>query len=254
LSGVDPLVDRAVVRVALHRERVDGAAPVKAEPALALVPGVLRAAAVNELRVVAAEALGIDPVTGVLAELAAVTRSPGAFLVARAQTHEAALGVLRAARDDVDDTVHRVRAPQRATGPTDHLDALDVLEHHVLHSQKTRIQRRVDGAAVNHHEELVAVVLLKPRAEIAYWLESTRATSKFGASRSASGRLVAPERRISSLVMTYMAAAALASGSERLETEVTSMSDNSSSDMRERSTAGDGPRDPSLLHPPRASR
>jgi hypothetical protein len=40
------------------------------------------------------------------------------------------------------------------------------------------------------------------RAEIAYCVESMRATCRFGARRSASGRLVTPERRMSSLVMT----------------------------------------------------
>ena len=49
---------------------------------------------------------------------------------------------------------------------------------------------------------LLASTLLKPRALIAYWFVSARATFRFGASRSASGRLVAPERRMSSALMT----------------------------------------------------
>jgi hypothetical protein len=49
---------------------------------------------------------------------------------------------------------------------------------------------------------LLAVVLLKPRALIAHCRESSWATSRFEASRNASGRLDAPERRMSSPVMT----------------------------------------------------
>ena len=55
---------------------------------------------------------------------------------------------------------------------------------------------------------LLAVVLVNPRALMAHWLVSTWATCRFDASRNASGRLVAPERRISSCVMTWMAEAA----------------------------------------------
>jgi hypothetical protein len=44
---------------------------------------------------------------------------------------------------------------------------------------------------------------LKPRAEISYCCELRRATSRLGARRSASGSVTAPERRMSSLRMTY---------------------------------------------------
>jgi hypothetical protein len=44
--------------------------------------------------------------------------------------------------------------------------------------------------------------LLKPRALMAQALALTRATNRLGARRRASGRLAAPERRISALVMT----------------------------------------------------
>src|SRR3989454_9564468 len=69
---------------------------------------------------------------------------------------------------------------------------------------------------------LLAVVLLNPRALIAHWRESTCATSRFEAKRNASGRLVAPERRMSSWVITWIAEAACDSFSGRLETDVTS--------------------------------
>src|SRR6266576_1924777 len=57
---------------------------------------------------------------------------------------------------------------------------------------------------------------------MAHWRESTCATSRFEARRRASGRLVTPERRISSWVITWIAEAAWESFSGRLETEVTS--------------------------------
>src|SRR2546422_4948629 len=69
---------------------------------------------------------------------------------------------------------------------------------------------------------LLAVVLLNPRALIAHWRESTCATSRFEAKRNASGSLVAPERRMSSWVITWVAEDACDSFSGRLETDVTS--------------------------------
>jgi len=65
------------------------------------------------------------------------------------------------------------------------------------------------------------VVLLKPRALMAHWRESTCATCKLLASRSASARLDAPARRISSCVITWIAEAVWERRSGRFETEVT---------------------------------
>src|SRR5688500_4190775 len=56
--------------------------------------------------------------------------------------------------------------------------------------------------------------------------------------RRASGRLVAPERRMSSLVMTAIAAAASRRPSSRRETEVISTFSSSSTDMRLSSASG----------------
>src|SRR3989441_5047316 len=69
---------------------------------------------------------------------------------------------------------------------------------------------------------LLAVVLLNPRALMAQSRELTCATCKLVARRRASGRLEAPERRMSCWVMTWMAEATCANLSGRLETEVTS--------------------------------
>src|SRR5256885_11513402 len=69
---------------------------------------------------------------------------------------------------------------------------------------------------------LLAVVPLKPRALMAHWRESICATCRFAARRSASARLAAPERRMSSCVITWIADAAWDSRSGRFETDVTS--------------------------------
>src|SRR6266508_2320215 len=69
---------------------------------------------------------------------------------------------------------------------------------------------------------LLAVVPLNPRALIAHWRESTCATCRLVARRNASGRLDAPERRMSSRVITWIAEAVCDNRSARFETEVTS--------------------------------
>ena len=70
--------------------------------------------------------------------------------------------------------------------------------------------------------------LLNPRELIAQELALCCATCRPGTSRSASGRLVAPERRMCSLVTTAIAAAAPPRVSAVLETEVTLTSMSSS--------------------------
>src|SRR6266446_1187839 len=75
---------------------------------------------------------------------------------------------------------------------------------------------------------LLASPLLKPRALMAHCRESSWATCRLGAKRRASGILVAPERRMSSPVITWIAEAVVHSGSGRRETEVTSRFINSS--------------------------
>ena len=77
---------------------------------------------------------------------------------------------------------------------------------------------------------LLPTALLNPRALMAYCTASTRATCRLGARRRASGRVLAPDRRISSELMTKIEAGALPSFSVRLETEVTSTCISSSSE------------------------
>ncbi len=68
---------------------------------------------------------------------------------------------------------------------------------------------------------LLAKRPLNPRELMAHLFSSMRATCKPGTIRNASGMLVAPERRMSSCVITKMAAAASASFWVLFETEVT---------------------------------
>ncbi len=69
---------------------------------------------------------------------------------------------------------------------------------------------------------LFASAVLKPRALIAQSCEFFCATCRLSANRSASGMLVAPERRMSSCVMTWIADAVPSSFSGWRDTEVTS--------------------------------
>ena len=63
------------------------------------------------------------------------------------------------ARDDVDDAVDGVGAPQRRARPADDLDAIDVAEDVVLHvPEDAGEERRVDRAPVDHHQQLVGGV------------------------------------------------------------------------------------------------
>src|SRR2546422_3302049 len=68
---------------------------------------------------------------------------------------------------------------------------------------------------------LLAAVPLNPRALMAHWRESICATCRFAARRSASARLAAPERRMSSCVITWIAEAVCDKRSGRFDTEVT---------------------------------
>src|SRR5207237_3221401 len=68
---------------------------------------------------------------------------------------------------------------------------------------------------------LLAAGPLNPRALMAHWRESICATCRFAARRSASARLEAPERRMSSWVITWIAEAVCDKRSGRFDTEVT---------------------------------
>jgi hypothetical protein len=87
---------------------------------------------------------------------------------------------------------------------------------------------------------LLAIWSLKPRAEMAQFPEFKRATESPGTMRSASMIVVAPERRMSSWVRTYTAAAESPTCCALRLTEVTSIwiDISSSSDMTARFSKG----------------
>ena len=75
------------------------------------------------------------------------------LLLAAASGHDPARGVLGAARDDVDDPVDGVGAPQAASRPADDLDAFDVIEEDVLDVPvRPGEQRAVHAAPVDQDE------------------------------------------------------------------------------------------------------
>ena len=65
--------------------------------------------------------------------------------------------VLRALGGDADDAVHRIGPVERPARPADHLDLLDVLEQRLVKLPEHAVgERRVDRAAVDQHQQLVA--------------------------------------------------------------------------------------------------
>ena len=154
------LVAAPLVGVALQREPLAGRAPVGTKAELLAVPAVLRAHTVGAARGRAFDATCVQPHMAALAELGAMAHRGIALAAACAQHGQRALRGLGAARGDVDDAVDGVRAPQRATWPADHLDAVHVLEQDVLRvPQHAGIQGRVEDASVQQHEHLVARVV-----------------------------------------------------------------------------------------------
>ena len=150
------MVERAPVGVALQGESVRRSPPVGAKADLPLAPAVARGGAVGSGRVEDVEEPAVDAVRPGRAYRAAVARAVTPFEVARAPVRECALRVGGAPRDHVDHPVDSVCAPQGRTGPADHLDALDVFQHHVLGiPEDAGEKRRVDGAAVDQDQQLV---------------------------------------------------------------------------------------------------
>src|SRR5260370_1274534 len=79
------------------------------------------------------------------------------------QCGQGTLSVLRTLRDDVDHPVHRIGAPDRPTRSADHLDALHVLQHHVLYVPKHSIEERcVDAPTVNQDQQGLGELAGKP--------------------------------------------------------------------------------------------
>src|SRR5689334_18949101 len=93
----------------------------------------------------------VDPVVQSLAVVAAVAGSTYALVyVPGGCGSQSSVRVLGTLRDDVDDAVDRVCAPNGAAGPANDLDSLDILQQHVLHLPiDTSEERRIDAPPVN---------------------------------------------------------------------------------------------------------
>ena len=152
----DGLVERAPVGVALQGERVRRGPPVGAKADLALAPAVARGGATRVGSIEDIEESTVDTIRPDRAHRAAIARAQAAFEAARASVRECALGIGGAPRDHVDHPVDGVCAPQARSGAADHLDALDVFQHHVLGiPENAGEKRRVDGASVDEDQQLV---------------------------------------------------------------------------------------------------
>src|ERR1700730_9369307 len=133
----------AVVVVALKGESIlrrESRIDSKARPALS--PRVRFPVSIGQHFVAAVEILAVDAEMRVPVQRTAVacTRK---FMWFRSAPRLGvqSLRVRGALGDDVDDTIDRVRAPQRASRPTDDFDSIDVFQQIVLHvPQDSRVE------------------------------------------------------------------------------------------------------------------
>ena len=150
------LLRGTVVGIALHGEAVRGKVPIGAKTHLGPVAGIVDPGPVRGPAVEPARMLAIHPVVAVRAQRGAVAEGGVGAVVAHCGRQQRAMAVPGRSGDDVDDAIDRIHPPQRAARAADHLDALDILQHHVLrvpeHAGK---QRRIDRAAVDQDQQLV---------------------------------------------------------------------------------------------------
>jgi hypothetical protein len=179
---VDKFARRAVGKLvaALQRaaeEHPVGApsiAAVDAKSRLAEPAGVAGSSATREALVTQIGEPAEDTPRGAAARPAIAHVGQRALFGARRDVHVGAGRVARVARDDVDDAVDGVGAPQRCAGTADDLDAIDVLEHVVDRvPEHAGEERRIDRPPVHHDKELVRRAAIEaarrhgPRAVVA---------------------------------------------------------------------------------------
>src|SRR5436190_23781063 len=118
------MLDLAAIGIALEREAVARRSPVHAPSSAEDA----RIVANHETRVrapsVAIEVLRVHAELAVVAEGAAMPEGSAPLEVSAAAIGVGTLRLRGRVRDDVDDAVHRIGAPERAGGTADHLDAL----------------------------------------------------------------------------------------------------------------------------------
>ncbi len=142
--------------VALDQPFTAATWPVDANADLSAPPPILRGdAAVEDLRIPSRE-LAVNAIRCARRRAAVAKIRERRILIPAAEREQRALAVARVARDDIDDTVDGVRAPEGRARPADHLDPLDVLERVIEHvPEGAAEQRAVLDATVDHDEQLV---------------------------------------------------------------------------------------------------
>src|SRR5690606_1102044 len=141
----------------LQRQRVSLAEPVAAEARLVPAPLVERRLSARPQRAFDLRRLAVDPVVTAPADRPAVAHGEPILEAAARNGYEPASSLVGRPGNHVDHTVDGVRAPERGAGPADHLDPIHVGEEQVLLiPEDAREERRIDGAPVDQHEQLVA--------------------------------------------------------------------------------------------------
>ena len=127
------LPESLVVNVTLQAVGVALAAvPIHTEAGLSRLPGIIVQPVGMKFRR-PVEGLTVNPIREVLSARAAVSAFAEALLhVAATTRNQSTLGILAVLGNDVDDSIYRVRSPDRASRATDHLDAVNVLDQRVL--------------------------------------------------------------------------------------------------------------------------
>src|SRR6202795_4554851 len=136
---------------------------VHAKAALHGTPGVI----VHSVKVVlraALESQGVHPVVEGAAVAAAKTRIKESLIeVASTHANKLAVRVLAGLGDDINHTVDGVWTPNRTARSTDDLDAINILQEHVLNFPVgARQQGCVDRPAINQYQNVAGEPAPKP--------------------------------------------------------------------------------------------
>src|SRR5260370_22293303 len=132
------------------------------KPAVEAVPPVRSRLPIGRSRLVDTEVPAKGPIRSLRADPASVlSQSPGPHGT-RGGADDTAWRGFGVLGDDVDDAVHGIGAPDRATRSADDLDALDVLQRHVLLvPEHTRESGGIHGTAVDEYQHLVRIPVVE---------------------------------------------------------------------------------------------
>src|SRR5437016_11684161 len=96
----------------------------------------------------------VDPVRSGFAERPSVSGGPkAAAIVVNAGADQHPLSIFGMFGNDVDHAIDCIRAPNRGSRPTDHLNALDIFQQHVLFAPHDAVKERIKNtAAIDQHQ------------------------------------------------------------------------------------------------------